>query len=511
MKYGICSACSASVVSLAFLLLPLPGLVPPAAAQQMEEIVGDKVYTYVEQMPTMPGENNTQSIMAAIQERAVYPEQARRQNLQGRVFVSFVVGADGQVKDLKLVKGIGGGCDEAALAAVSQLPRMTPGKQNGRAVSVRMTAAVSFPAPNTGAPNTGAMQPGTHSGYNRSNADAPTTLDGAPVYAYVEQMPTLAPPYEKARVPAAILKNMVAPAEVRSGKAEGTVQVAFTVDAKGVVRDPKMVQGLCGPCDEAVLAAARQLKFVPGRQNGQPVPVFMRVPLEVVSPEHVYPANMSGMRARYGGPSLYEYLKRNMKVPAVVATEKLQGRLRVEFVVRPDGKVDAVELKNHLCASCDAEALRLVRNFPAWKPARSSADQPIATRQHVDIPMPLPDPSTPFAEPANLDSYATEMPTLLDGSNAFADAILQAVRMPDAVQRENISGRVYAEFIIDANGLIRQPRITRGLCVSCDQAVLEAITRIGPCTPAQQNGQPVALKMRVEVPFTPAATPAKAK
>lgn len=139
-----------------------------------------------------------------------------------------------------------------------------------------LPAPESFPTA-ASAPNDYTLRPGPAPSASRSNSDAPPTLDGSPVYGYVQQMPTLAPPYDQATVSAAISENLVVPDDVRRGNFNGGVRVAFTVDAQGTVRDPKMVRGLCGPCDEAVLAAARHLKFVPGRQNGQPVPVFMRV------------------------------------------------------------------------------------------------------------------------------------------------------------------------------------------------------------------------------------------
>ncbi|GAA4033050.1 hypothetical protein GCM10022409_16690 [Hymenobacter glaciei] len=468
-------------------LLVLLALAQPAAAQSSSD--EEKVYTYVEQMPQLPGSGGNQAIVAAIQERLVYPEQARRDNVTGRVFVSFTVTEEGSVKSVKIVKGLGSGLDEATVAAVSQLPRFIPGKQNGRTVSVSFTVPVTFPP--------------------ASGATAPATLDGARVYTYVEQMPTLAAPNEKATVLAAVMKTLVLPAEVRDGKSKGPVQVTFVVDAKGDVRDPKMVRGLCPACDEAVLAAVRKLpRFVPGRQGGQPVAVNMALPLELISPNHVYPADPRGLHATFPAPGLYDYIKRNLRVPAVVATEKLQGRIRVEFVVRPTGKAEAAEAKTHLCTSCDAEAVRLVNSFPAWQPARDKADQPVATRQYVDIPMPLPDPNKPFLDADKVYSYAEIMPTLLDGGTAFGPVIQQAVRYPEAVKRENINGIVYAEYIVDADGLVRKPRITRGLCTSCDQAVLDAIAQICPCTPAHQNGRPVPMQMRVEVPFTPSSVSA---
>jgi len=81
--------------------------------------------------------------IAGLQERIVYPEFARRVGIEGRVFVRFVVNKDGTVSDVEVVRGIGGGCDEAAVEAVRQ-SRFTPGLQRGRPVRVRMALPVTF-------------------------------------------------------------------------------------------------------------------------------------------------------------------------------------------------------------------------------------------------------------------------------------------------------------------------------------------------------------------------------
>ena len=129
--------------------------VQPAHAQttpsaEPEKVQG-KIYTYVEKMPQLPGGGGNRAIVEAIQSKLIYPAEALKNNIQGRVFVSFVVGEDGAVRESKIVKGIGGGCDEAVLAAVQQLPHFTPGTQAGRPVSVSFTVPVTFqvtaPAP----------------------------------------------------------------------------------------------------------------------------------------------------------------------------------------------------------------------------------------------------------------------------------------------------------------------------------------------------------------------------
>lgn len=106
------------------------------------DVVDTKVYTYVEQMPQFPGGND--AIVGAIQKAIKYPALALRNQVEGKVFVNFTVNPEGEVTDVKITKGIGAGCDEETIRAVKTLPRFTPGKQNGRAVSVSFTVPVTF-------------------------------------------------------------------------------------------------------------------------------------------------------------------------------------------------------------------------------------------------------------------------------------------------------------------------------------------------------------------------------
>ena len=110
----------------------------------VEEVVETKVYTYVEQMPELPGGGGNAAIVAAIQKSTKYPSLALRNQVEGRIFVSFTVNAQGDVSDVKVVKGLGSGLDEETIRAVKTLPKFRPGKQNGRAVSVSFTVPITF-------------------------------------------------------------------------------------------------------------------------------------------------------------------------------------------------------------------------------------------------------------------------------------------------------------------------------------------------------------------------------
>ena len=103
------------------------------------------VYTYVEQMPEMPGGGGLAALVAAITKNLVRPAPVAGQPTgAGKVFVSFVVGTDGVVRDAKVVKSLAPAADAAVLAAVRKLPALRPGKQNGCPVAVAFTVPVPF-------------------------------------------------------------------------------------------------------------------------------------------------------------------------------------------------------------------------------------------------------------------------------------------------------------------------------------------------------------------------------
>jgi protein TonB len=102
----------------------------------------NKVFTVVEEMPSFPG--GDEELLKYIQKNIKYPAIARENNITGRVYITFVVDKDGKVKDAKVLRGIGGGCDEEALRVVRTLPDWKPGRQNGRNVSVQYNLPVNF-------------------------------------------------------------------------------------------------------------------------------------------------------------------------------------------------------------------------------------------------------------------------------------------------------------------------------------------------------------------------------
>ena len=107
-----------------------------------DEVVEQEIFQIVEEMPAYPG--GDQKLMEFIAKGIKYPQIARETGIQGRVFVGFVVEPDGSVSNVKVLRGIGGGCDEEAMRVVKSMPKWKPGKQRGKAVRVSYMLPVNF-------------------------------------------------------------------------------------------------------------------------------------------------------------------------------------------------------------------------------------------------------------------------------------------------------------------------------------------------------------------------------
>lgn len=110
---------------------PLPEPEPPAEEEEEDFFVA------VENMPELKGG------LGELQQKITYPDMARKAGIEGRVIVQFIVNEDGQVEDPRVVRGIGGGCDEEALRVVKEA-QFTPGRQRGNPVRVQYSLPITF-------------------------------------------------------------------------------------------------------------------------------------------------------------------------------------------------------------------------------------------------------------------------------------------------------------------------------------------------------------------------------
>ena len=102
----------------------------------------DSIYRVAEVMPQYPGGPN--EMMRYIQENIKYPQSAKDNKIEGRVFISFVVEKDGSITNAAVMRGIDKECDAEALRVVSSMPKWTPGQHKGEVVRTQFTIPIYY-------------------------------------------------------------------------------------------------------------------------------------------------------------------------------------------------------------------------------------------------------------------------------------------------------------------------------------------------------------------------------
>lgn len=108
---------------------------------ELDKVVETPLFS-AEKMPKFPG--GYSALKRYIKTRLNIPKEARKNNIDGTVQVQFIVGSAGTISNPRISKGLGYGCDEAALALVKSMPKWIPGKQDGQTVAVYYNLPIDF-------------------------------------------------------------------------------------------------------------------------------------------------------------------------------------------------------------------------------------------------------------------------------------------------------------------------------------------------------------------------------
>lgn len=107
-------------------------------SQEQEELHKGRI----DNQPQFPG--GQPKLIQFLQDSLLYPKEAQEKGIQGQVYVEFVIETDGSITNTKVVRGIGGGCDEETVRVVNAMPNWTPGNHKGQNVRVKYVLPVSF-------------------------------------------------------------------------------------------------------------------------------------------------------------------------------------------------------------------------------------------------------------------------------------------------------------------------------------------------------------------------------
>ncbi len=110
--------------------------------EEDEEPEVEQIFDVVEENPEFIG--GMAKLYEYLGKNIKYPEMAKENSIQGRVYVQFVVWKDGTIRDVNVVRGVHPTLDKEAVRVVKSMPKWTPGKQRGKPVNARFTLPIKF-------------------------------------------------------------------------------------------------------------------------------------------------------------------------------------------------------------------------------------------------------------------------------------------------------------------------------------------------------------------------------
>ena len=241
----------------------------------------EEVFMVVENMPEFPG--GTAELMKFLAQNIKYPVEAQQKGEQGRVIVQFVVGKDGKLSDIKIMRSISPALDAEAIRVVKAMPDWKPGTQRGQAVAVKYTIPISFSLEPEGIKD---EEQGDIRIIGKGNVkavyDLPVEQDNNStdeVFQVVENMPEF--PGGMAELMKFLQQNIKYPEQAQKDSIQGRVIVQFTIKKTGEVSDPTIMRSVSPELDaEAIRVVNAMPLWTPGEQKGEPVNVKFTLPIQ---------------------------------------------------------------------------------------------------------------------------------------------------------------------------------------------------------------------------------------
>ena len=234
-----------------------------------------EIFGSVEQMPQFRG--GERALIKYLQENVVYPPEAAKNKIQGRVVVQFIVDPSGCVGEVKVVRSVHELLDEEAVRVVKTLPKFYPGRILGKAVSVRYTLPITFTLTDDGKNTINSVE---------VSPPLPSDIESDEEQCFEE--PDVLPEFpggldslmnylsEHIRYPKMAAKN----------KVQGRVLVRFVVQKTGKVGHVEVLESVDKDLAEEAVRVVKSLPdFTPGLVNDKPVNVWFTLPVNFKFPE----------------------------------------------------------------------------------------------------------------------------------------------------------------------------------------------------------------------------------
>lgn len=225
----------------------------------------EPIFTSVEVEPRFKG--GMASFYTYLQQNLVYPNNAVKRRLEGKVFIGFIVEKDGALTNIKILRGVSPEIDAEAGRVISSSPKWLPGLQNEKPVRVQYVVPITFKLP----PDAILSQQLLRDSLKDLSSDHK-------IFSAVDQAPSF--PDDMGKFYKFLQNNVRYPADAAMKNVQGKVFLTFVVEKDGSLTDIRVLRGIGSGCDEeAVRVLKLSPKWNPGMQNNRPVRVQYTMPI----------------------------------------------------------------------------------------------------------------------------------------------------------------------------------------------------------------------------------------
>ena len=339
------------------------------------------VFVEWETYPEYPGGN--EAMLEYIKSNRQFPQEAMDRGVAGRVIVQFTVDSTGHVCKECVVKSIDPQLDGEAIRLIRNMPRWKPGAFRGRPWNVRYTLPVSFVLPDS------ITQKVTESHKPKGPTIEEAKKKPLIVLIFADEAKIIAEGKQLNYLPLAVIEfDYLKPFGLSLDDIADTDTLVHYVarDEYGELgRDGAIVYHVKGKSYDEVTETLRQHWFHKG--STERLRTIDNKPGNADAEVVEYESELEGAFVTYeqqaefpgGAKALMEHIKANTRYPQEAKSRGIQGRVIVRFIVEEDGALTEEEVMKPVDPQLDAEAIRIARSMPKWRPGRL-AGKPIRTR-----------------------------------------------------------------------------------------------------------------------------------
>ncbi|RZA00664.1 MAG: TonB family protein [Sphingobacteriaceae bacterium] len=300
-------------------------------------------------------------------------------------------------------------------------------------------------------------------------------------------------------------RNVRYPAMDRENNIQGKVNLQFNVETDGSVTDVVAVSGPSQTLKDAAVAAMKNSpNWIPGYKDGKLVkmPYSYEVNFTLSdegASDRVYTVLETQPKFPGGTQNFMQYLAANIRYPRDDRKNNVQGRVVAQFVVEKDGSLADIKVVRSPSAAMGEEAVRVLSTSPKWEPGIQGG-RPVRAQFTVPVDFTLGDDN----KGGNNQVYTVleTQPKFPGGTQNFLQYLAANIRYPADDRKNNVQGRVVAQFIVEKDGSLSDIKVVRSPSAAMGEEAVRVLSNSPKWEPGKQNGSAVRSQFTVPVNFT---------